>query len=64
MYLHTRVIGLMYKRNITLGDVRYGCISARCGYLQPDHSLADIQPYLTYLYTTSQKFFNSKIFFF
>ncbi len=34
MYLHTRAIELLYKRNITLVDVRYGCISAHCDYLR------------------------------
>ncbi len=47
MYLHTRAIKLLYKHNITLVEVRYGCISARYDYLQPKHSRADIQPYLT-----------------
>ncbi len=30
MYLHTRAIGLLYKCNITLTAMRYGCILARC----------------------------------
>ncbi len=46
MYLHTRAVEVLYKHNITLVDVRYGCISARCDYLRPNHSRADIQPYL------------------
>ncbi len=47
MSLHTRAVELLYKCNITRVDVRYGCISAYCDYLRPNHSRADIQPYLT-----------------
>ncbi len=28
-YLHTRAVELLYKCNITLVDLRYGCISPR-----------------------------------
>ncbi len=35
MYLHTCAVKLWYKRNITLIDMRYECISARCDYLRP-----------------------------
>ncbi len=28
MYLHTRDVELLYKRNITRVDMRYGCVSA------------------------------------
>ncbi len=47
MYLHTLAVELLYKRNITRVAVRYGCISACCDYLRPNHSYADIQPYHT-----------------
>ncbi len=33
MYLHTRAIKLLYKHNITLVDMSYGCISTRYDYL-------------------------------
>ncbi len=47
MYLHTHAVELLYKCNITLIAVRYGCILARCDYLRLNHSRADIHPYLT-----------------
>ncbi len=34
MYWHTCAVELLYKCNITLVDVRYGCISACCDYLR------------------------------
>ncbi len=30
MYLHTRAVKLLYKHNIRLVDMSYGCISTRC----------------------------------
>ncbi len=44
MYLHA--VELLYKHNITLLAVQYGYISAHCDYLRPNHSHANIQPYL------------------
>ncbi len=32
MYLHTRAVALLYKRNITLIAMQYGCISAHFDY--------------------------------
>ncbi len=46
MYLQTRAVELLYKCNITLIDVRYGCILARCDYLRTNFVIT-IVPYLT-----------------
>ncbi len=45
MYLHTHAIKLLYKCNITLIAVRYGCMSAHYDY--QNHSRSDIQAYRT-----------------